>query len=76
MATARTKQDESTCPSCRQTFQCKAADIGGCQCYGFKLDEAAYRFISEKYEDCLCLQCLQQLHQQQIFFIEKPGSAS
>jgi hypothetical protein len=74
MATAGINKGESNCPRCGRLLYCRNADIVNCECYGFKPDEAASRVISEKYEDCLCLQCLRELSQQ-IHFVEKDGPA-
>jgi hypothetical protein len=68
MTTAGIKQEQSSCPRCGKAFQCMATEIGNCDCYGLKLGEDASRYISEKYSECLCLQCLQEINQQEFSF--------
>jgi len=57
------KHEEKQCPRCKSTFECKAGTITQCQCIQIKISEALTQQIALQYNDCLCLQCLQQLQQ-------------
>lgn len=58
------KHEQKKCPRCGGTFECKVGDILKCQCYDIVLSDAEASFIKSDYQDCLCLNCLQQLQQQ------------
>jgi hypothetical protein len=60
------KHEEKNCPRCGQQFECKVGDIAHCQCFGisFTIEEKA--FIEERYEECLCRNCLLGLKQGEI----------
>jgi hypothetical protein len=49
------------CPRCGSTFECKAGNISQCLCNSIKLTDVVAAFIELQYNDCLCLQCLQEL---------------
>jgi acyl-CoA hydrolase len=49
---------EKNCQRCGQAFQCNVNDISSCGCYGITLSEAQQQKISEKYDDCICPECL------------------
>jgi len=53
--------EEKRCPRCRQSFECKTGSILLCQCQTVRLDEAQQAWIAERYDDCLCSQCLREL---------------
>src|SRR5688572_23558443 len=65
------KHEEKPCPRCMQRFECKPGDVVHCQCYGIMLNAEERAFIEEKYNDCLCRNCLLELKQRYIFFREK-----
>jgi hypothetical protein len=60
-----------TCPRCNTAFECKAGDIMHCQCSGIQLSIEERAFIEERYQDCLCKDCLVQLKDRYILFKEK-----
>jgi hypothetical protein len=49
---------EKQCDNCGATFACNP---GACWCNQFKLDEAQLTRIGQKFEDCLCAECLTTL---------------
>lgn len=49
------------CPRCRQSFECKATEIGVCQCSAIRLSKELSESINEQYPTCLCINCLQAL---------------
>lgn len=55
------KHEEKYCPRCRAPFECKVGDIAQCQCYGVALTLEEKAFMEERYEDCLCRNCLMEL---------------
>jgi hypothetical protein len=59
------------CARCRQPFECKAGSITQCNCTQICLSEEEKAFIADRYEDCLCLACLQDLKNKYLFFKEK-----
>jgi hypothetical protein len=63
--------EAKTCPRCGQAFECKPGNITQCQCFGLALTEKESGFIAERYNDCLCRDCLVQLKNQVEFFKEK-----
>lgn len=65
------RHESKQCPRCGKTFECKMGDITHCHCSDIKLSEEVMEFISMRYEDCLCHQCLIDLKNPQIFFTEK-----
>lgn len=46
------------CPKCGRSFQCNNYNILKCACAQIPLDSEARQLISEKYDDCLCTDCL------------------
>ncbi len=53
---------ESRCPRCGGAFHCGARDPQPCACTTLSLDAALLARLSERYDRCLCLACLAQLH--------------
>ncbi len=49
------------CPRCRTRFECKVGSILLCQCTSVSLTEAESNYLHEKYEDCLCTDCMKEL---------------
>ena len=52
------KHEEKTCPRCKISFECKVGDIPHCQCYVVKLSDEERDFISKRFTDCLCADCM------------------
>ena len=63
--------ENKTCPRCSRYFECKVGDIGHCQCSGFVLSASEMAFIEERYNDCLCGDCLKELQNKHTLFKEK-----
>jgi len=63
--------EQKNCSRCGQLFECKVGDISHCQCSGIQLFAEVQAFIDSKYQDCLCLNCLQSLNNKYNFFKEK-----
>ena len=65
------KHEEKKCTRCNVYFECKPGNITQCQCYGIQLSVEEKAFIEDRYSDCLCKKCLQELKQRYVFFKEK-----
>ncbi|HEX5155387.1 MAG TPA: cysteine-rich CWC family protein [Parafilimonas sp.] len=63
--------EAKTCPRCNNTFECRAGDIVHCQCSGILLSVEESAFIEDRYQDCLCKDCLAQLKDRFVLFKEK-----
>lgn len=50
------------CPRCTALFSCNPDNIRECQCTTVELNAADRRFISNTYDDCLCVSCLLAVH--------------
>jgi hypothetical protein len=46
-----------TCPACGATFSC-GAETGHCWCQAYELSAETFKFLKNKYADCLCEDCL------------------
>lgn len=57
------KHELKTCPHCKTSFECKSGDIINCQCESVILTTAQREYISQRYDDCLCANCLGKLRQ-------------
>ncbi|MBC7866623.1 MAG: cysteine-rich CWC family protein [Gloeobacteraceae cyanobacterium ES-bin-316] len=74
-AVANQKHELKTCPRCKQSFECKVGDVINCQCYAIAVPWQVYDHISQKYDECICAECLQELNQPQQLFKEKFGKS-
>jgi hypothetical protein len=63
--------ENKPCPRCGRQFACKPGNIAQCQCFEIKLTEEEKKLVSDRYDDCLCGQCLKDLKNKQQFFLEK-----
>ena len=59
------------CPRCNKPFECKAGNISQCQCFGITVKPELKAFLEQRYNDCLCRDCLNYLQQGQTLFKEK-----
>jgi len=59
------------CPRCKLTFECKPGNITQCQCFGITVKPELKAFLEQRYNDCLCRDCLNYLQQGQNLFKEK-----
>jgi hypothetical protein len=65
------KHERKSCARCQSAFECKVGDVTHCQCYGIILNVEEKAFIEDRYNDCLCRNCLLELKQRYLFFKEK-----
>lgn len=63
--------EEKSCPRCGNSFECKAGSITECQCFGIVLSTEEKAFMEERYNECLCRNCLVELKDRYVFFKEK-----
>ncbi|MCD4747588.1 MAG: cysteine-rich CWC family protein [Bacteroidales bacterium] len=50
------KPQIKTCPKCGNKFECKRSE--DCWCNDYKISEENLKSMREKYNDCLCPECL------------------
>jgi ribosomal protein L34E len=55
------KHETISCPRCHHTFECKVNSIHRCQCSGVLLTTEERFRISQRYQGCLCENCLREL---------------
>lgn len=65
------KHEEKHCPRCNTIFECKAGTIMQCQCSAIQLTVKESAFVRAKYDDCLCINCLQELQNDYVHFKAK-----
>lgn len=63
--------EQKSCPRCNQRFECKPGNITQCQCYDFKVNNELKVFMQQRYDDCLCRNCLEYLSRELNLFKEK-----
>ena len=51
-----------TCPHCHCEFDCRNDNILECDCVHVILSKEALNYISSRYADCLCVDCLQEIN--------------
>ena len=59
------------CPRCNQSFECRPGNITQCQCSGITIKPELKVLLDQRYNDCLCRDCLQYLQQEMNLFKEK-----
>jgi len=71
-----TAEKNEKCPRCTKKFECKPADISACNCLKVELSKEEYRFISSRFQTCVCNSCLNELKEEyQInFHTNKPNN--
>jgi hypothetical protein len=55
------QHEKKSCPRCSKKFECKPGSITQCQCYGVTLTDEQRAYVEQRYNDCLCRDCLQYL---------------
>ena len=65
------KHETKNCPRCHNDFACRVGSITQCQCYGIELNAEQRAYIEQRYDDCLCRDCLQYLSNELNLFKEK-----
>ena len=63
--------ETKNCPRCHHGFACRVGTITQCQCYGIELSAEQRAYIEQRYNDCLCRDCLQYLSNELNLFKEK-----
>ncbi|MEM6262472.1 MAG: cysteine-rich CWC family protein [Bacteroidota bacterium] len=58
------KHEEKHCPRCGTLFECKVGSILLCQCTTVTLNEAEREYLREKFDDCLCANCMRELKEE------------
>jgi len=51
------------CPHCHCEFECRNDNILECDCVHAILSKEALNYISSRYADCLCVDCLHEINQ-------------
>ncbi len=65
------QHEEKYCPRCKLVFECKLGNITQCQCSAIQLSVEERAYIEAKYEDCLCINCLNDLQKKYEHFKAK-----
>lgn len=65
------KHEINKCPRCGHLFECKPGNITQCQCYSITLTEEQRVYIEQRYDDCLCGNCLEYLSNELSLFKER-----
>ncbi len=55
------KHEIKYCPRCNTPFECKVGSILLCQCSTISLNDDERDYIKQKFDDCLCVNCLKEL---------------
>ena len=55
------KHEHITCPSCGELFECKPGSIIVCHCSDIQLSPEQKAYLAEKWDSCLCHNCLSAL---------------
>lgn len=55
------KHEKKYCPKCNSVFECKVGSILLCQCTTVKLNEKERDYMKEKFDDCLCADCMKEV---------------
>jgi len=63
--------EQKICPRCKTPFDCKPGNITQCQCFGVNLTSDQRKHIEQRYNDCLCRNCLLMLQNEAELFKEK-----
>lgn len=50
-----------TCPRCEGSFRCGVAGPHPCACFDLTLPPGLFAQLRERYDRCLCLDCLREL---------------
>jgi len=63
--------ETKNCQRCHAPFECKAGSVTQCQCFGITLPAEQRAYLEQRYNDCLCRNCLLQLNEEFELFKEK-----
>ena len=62
------------CPRCGKAFPCRADDIAACGCSQITISEAMRERLAERYDRCVCPDCLRELSANPSLLREKPSA--
>jgi len=65
------QHETKNCARCKTAFECKPGNITQCQCFGIELSAEQRAYIEQRYNDCLCRDCLRWLSDELNLFKEK-----
>ncbi len=65
------RHETKNCPGCKEVFECKPGSITQCQCFGIALTTELSAYIEQRFDACLCNNCLQCLSNELNLFKEK-----
>jgi len=65
------QHEPKACPRCNKAFECRVGDVANCQCSAITLTLEERAFIEDRYNDCLCINCLKDLKNKYTFFRKK-----
>ncbi len=65
----------TTCPRCGGSTQCNVDDIARCWCTQLYLSRGEREYIADRYEDCLCENCLHAMRAELKALQEKGGDS-
>ena len=60
------KTETKTCPRCGAGFECNNYNIMKCECAQIPLNSLSRQWISERYNDCLCISCLEKIAKEHV----------
>ncbi len=58
------KHENKKCQRCNKIFECKLGNVLECQCTQIVLTDEAQNYVSQLFNDCLCIDCLHVLRYQ------------
>ena len=58
------EKESNTCPRCHTAFTCRADEIHLCQCSVVTLNDDERKYISERFDGCLCANCMKEMQQE------------
>jgi hypothetical protein len=63
--------ETKSCQRCNEVFECKPGSITQCQCFDVKLTTGQRAYLEQRYNDCLCKNCLVKMQEEFELFKEK-----
>ncbi|MCK5281289.1 MAG: cysteine-rich CWC family protein [Cyclobacteriaceae bacterium] len=64
MTTTNMEGEIKNCPNCGNNFVCNNYNISNCGCMEVPLNNTARQLISDRYDGCLCVNCLKEINNQ------------
>ena len=66
----------SSCPRCHASFECRVDAIHLCQCRHVELDTKERAYIAERFDDCLCASCIEEMKKEYRVELQKKPTNS